>query len=1294
MSVRSQFVPTVSSGLLAVALIAPTTQATEPQSKRHGRIPARVAENSPQIKHSRTGSIPQVEYLTSGVRMSWVDASQGPVELELRPLTWHVDGQAFSVRDTDPTPAPNGGIMYARVDSRDTWQLSGTALSGNLELPPYAANAAVLALTIEVDTDLELKGTLRGNRVRLGKGLDVFGEIFVPAPWYVAAIESETERQKVLRLFREETRGSAQGSVVRLGISQGVAPEMGPSTTPDWNGQANQPGAHYGAEVSTAGDVNGDGYSDWMVSAPGYRNPNGSVGRVFVYHGASDKLSDLPSWMAFPMDPAGLMVGCGSQFAPVGVPGISTAGDVNGDGYDDVIIAASGRALVFHGSSNGLRGESRERTTGNEENADSPPVGSEIPACRVAFAGDVNGDGFDDVLVAGGVSVRVCNGSAVGLTANCSDRGLLPSVPGVGSAKAVQQGFLRSLANAGDGNADGFSDILFSGLFDFPSPGTYSFSVAVAYGSPNGLEDALFLPYNTDTPQMSVSGIGDVNADGYADVAIHDFRIPGLKVHYGPDWVAGPDWQLLDPRELPGFVGVGFGDDISSAGDVNGDGIADLLVGGHNLPPAPFASGSGWASVYYGSSSGLDNDGTRPDGTPVSADWAVGNLLNGDLGRSVAAAGDVNGDGYGDIVVGAPSYSNPETDEGVALLYLGGPDVRETPIPSNPPVGGSVDVDPSDTAQLEADVNSDGRDDLILVTPAEVSVYLGSGIGYSETPVSVGLLGIEPDSDVYFINVEAALAGDVNADGYVDVLTLVARTFSSFRRDGTYVLWPGGKSGLGPPLWRLDLSAPFGSLRDLSAAPVGDWNADGFDDIVINQNETVDLLPGGPEGLGFPIWSARESDGRLATSDCRLTAIDLNGDGSLDLRRTVFDSLCGVHMLDRRRTYVDAAQLDVASGSAIPLGGQTEVAALEITGRATSPSGRARVRLEWQAIRQGEPIDEATVQCDGAPCREAESVQTPVPDSTASAMVLSAVIDQEGRNGSLRPLEAGRLYDWRARFATDWPLSPRSPWYSLAAPTEDSPRFKVAGEAPPRPFELIGPEMNRLYQPGTDAPRFAWFSGQEDTSYRIEWSNTDQFAQVIAEPLVITRSPSGVNVYIPDNTLWLQVLRAFARSPDLRAVPLFWRVVPDDLGTLDEVPRGVLLIARPNKPMLISPASEATVFTVNEPIEFSWDPNENASFMLRFSSTEWLEDPCRSGEGFDITAASQNVEVVSADAWSWTPSNDLWNPGSAHAPCSLRDLALRSGGRVYWSVFARDALGRVTWSEPRLLILPTAGWVF
>ncbi|NTW48513.1 MAG: hypothetical protein HGB19_02025, partial [Chlorobiales bacterium] len=117
------------------------------------------------------------------------------------------------------------------------------------------------------------------------------------------------------------------------------------STSPNWMAESDQGTAYFGWSVGTAGDVNGDGFSDVIVGVPLYDNGENNEGRAYVYHGSGTGLSGTPSWTAE----------SNQASAELGIS-VGTAGDVNGDGYSDVIVGAYGsnNAYVYHGSGSGV----------------------------------------------------------------------------------------------------------------------------------------------------------------------------------------------------------------------------------------------------------------------------------------------------------------------------------------------------------------------------------------------------------------------------------------------------------------------------------------------------------------------------------------------------------------------------------------------------------------------------------------------------------------------------------------------------------------------------------------------------------------------------------------------------------------------------------------------------------------------------------------------------------------------------------------------------------------------------
>jgi hypothetical protein len=396
---------------------------------------------------------------------------------------------------------------------------------------------------------------------------------------------------------------------------------------------------------------------------------------------------------------------------------------------------------------------------------------------------DANGDGHADLAVgapgtptsAGSVYVYLGGPSGLGTTAaKLSDPG-----------NAAGDAFGQSVASAGDINGDGYADLVVGA----PGAPSSTGSAYVYLGGSSGLSTTpIPLSNPSDVPGdsfgQSVAGAGDVNGDGYADLVV---GAPGVSHLTGSVYVylGGPSGLALIPTTLedPGdAVGDSFGLSVATAGDVNGDGYADLAVG------APGVSGSvGNVDVYLGGPSGL--------GSPPTSLSDPGNAPRDSFGNSVASAGDFNGDGYGDLVVGAPGVSN---SAGGAYIYYGaasGIGTLPTALdnPDDTP-GDSFGV----SVACAGDVNGDGYTDLVVgaynVSSAtgDVDVFLGgppSPLG----PLVATLDDPEPAAADRF-GVSVAGAGDVKGNGYSDVVVGADGASSSA---GSVYVYPGGMPDLG-----------------------------------------------------------------------------------------------------------------------------------------------------------------------------------------------------------------------------------------------------------------------------------------------------------------------------------------------------------------------------------------------------------------------------------------------------------------------------------------------------------------
>ena len=636
--------------------------------------------------------------------------------------------------------------------------------------------------------------------------------------------------------------GSRGRIYVYLGSASGL------SHTPVFSATGEFESDYFGVSAGTAGDVNGDGYDDIIVGATGYGSSNG---RLYVYLGGAEGVQASPIFTATGQSGNDLL----GHF-------VGTAGDTNGDGYADIIATASGydngrgRVYVFQGYAGGIRNTPIYSTTGEA-------AGDRL-GWSAGTAGDVNGDGYADIVAgapyygsANHGRVYVYLGSAVGLNETAAF-----SVTG----EMAGSEFGIAVSTAGDVDGDGHTDILVGAKGHDGGKGRAD----IYRGGPSGLGATASFSViggaSGDNLGGSVGMAGDVNGDGYADVVVGADGYSGgtgrAYVYLGGAAEVSAIPILVATGEA---TGNGFGRSVGTAGDVNGDGYADLAAG------APGALGNtGRAYVYVGGAS-------RVGSTPVFV--ATGEATDSGYGRSVGTAGDVNGDGYADLAVGADEYGGWT---GRAYVYLGGPAGLSTS-PAFTATGETVGDSFGRSVGSAGDVNGDGYADLAVSAPGRnwgrAYVFMGGPAGLSPTPAFIAT------------GETAGTAGDVNGDGYADLAVGVP---SAHGNTGLVYVYLGGPAGLsatqvisvGSPLGAAETGEWFG--RSLGAA--GDVNGDGYADLAVgayrygNYTGRVYVYEGGPSGLAAsPAFSATGEGPNNRFGLSLGTTGDVNGDGYADL---------------------------------------------------------------------------------------------------------------------------------------------------------------------------------------------------------------------------------------------------------------------------------------------------------------------------------------------------------------------------------------------------------------------------
>jgi hypothetical protein len=614
-------------------------------------------------------------------------------------------------------------------------------------------------------------------------------------------------------------------------------------------------GGKFGWDVSTAGDVNGDGFDDFLVSEQGT-----GTGSAYLVYG---KAGTYGSVAADGTRTATIASVAGAEFDRPGerMTGVTQLGDFNNDGYADFMVSGVRTIDSQTGSSYVVFGGTSVASIGALGVTDSKSAWFQIQAGFntgiginnhvASWTGDVNGDGYDDLIVgarytpaaagaapAGGASYVVYGhggttfgaGNNLDLSALRTDvrqlvddgdpRGYLLHagtdtrgiVIGVGSGNFA---FGRGVAGLGDRNGDGYNDFIsivdLGGGTDAANGivlhGNLSNNTAVGGGGnvlwfaspPTGPDwvghgngptaSADVNPYRIritgtgeytgsleEPDRIASQGIGDVNGDGY-----DDFVMSYNGVGTGQAFVIYGSPTVLDARSVvqqstgaEGFrirgvaLGDKLGESVRGLGDINGDGYDDFAIGAPGNDTGS-AADQGAAYIIYGRADAGADDIDLSTGLAATRGIVVRGGSGGDIaGFSVAGAGDINGDGLHDVMIGAPQADPGASDAGAAYVVYGTTAYGNT--------GASVGTSLTGTAGANSLVGTVGADSLSGAGGADA---ISGGAGNDLITVgSNAWLRVDGGAGLDTLRVGAAMSLDFTAAGSGAGQNLSGRTRS------------------------------------------------------------------------------------------------------------------------------------------------------------------------------------------------------------------------------------------------------------------------------------------------------------------------------------------------------------------------------------------------------------------------------------------------------------------------------------------------------------------------------------
>ncbi|WP_022980028.1 FG-GAP-like repeat-containing protein [Ideonella sp. B508-1] len=426
---------------------------------------------------------------------------------------------------------------------------------------------------------------------------------------------------------------------------------------PDWVQEGTVADAQFGGVINAQGDFNKDGFKDLLVSSSASQGTQ--RGAIELFYGSRKGPAKTAAWRY-----EGTM-----DWSQVGSSPV--VADVNGDGWPDLVVGAynqsgavpyNGAVLVFLGSAKGLPATPSQVLEG--------PSSNSFFGWKIRALGDFNHDGYADIAV----SAMGANGNLGTISIYKGSASGLAPTPVSTLTGAAPWTYFGRIFEVGDTNGDGIPDILVGAVSPVGGiPGMAWIYRGSTSGYANTQAETLLSPVelaDLDGFGESVAVLGDVDGDGYPDVAVaapsyrKNFKNSGLiAVFYGSanGIAASGRTQILEANSTKMLY---LGMTMLGGRDVDGDGRPDLVVGTADVarpadPTEPFPGGI-W--IYHGSPTGLDTTNIyKVYGKKDSRDEVGINL----------EVSDVTGDGVMDLITGSSLYTDTLEYQGVARIYRG-----------------------------------------------------------------------------------------------------------------------------------------------------------------------------------------------------------------------------------------------------------------------------------------------------------------------------------------------------------------------------------------------------------------------------------------------------------------------------------------------------------------------------------------------------------------------------------------------------------------------------------------------